>query len=60
MKERDFLRISSYPKAIDKEWQNEIDAYIKEHGAKQLTIADNQNPSFDFNGGVFNFGKRSK
>lgn len=60
MKERDFLRISSYPKPTDKEWQDKIETYIKEHGVKQLTIADNKHPNFDFNGGVFNFSKRSK
>lgn len=60
MKERDFLKISSYPKPVDKTWQDKIDAHIKQHGVKQLTIADNKNPNFDFNGGVFNFGKRSK
>ena len=60
MKERDFLRISSYPKPIDRKWQDKVEAHIKKHGAKQLGHADNQNPSFDFNGGVFNFGKGSK
>lgn len=60
MKERDFLRLSAYPKPVDKTWQDKIETYIKEHGAKQLTTADNKNPSFDFNGGVFNFSKRSK
>lgn len=58
MKERDFLKISAYPKPIDREWQDEVEAYIKQHGVKQLTIADNQNPSFDFNGGVFGFSKK--
>lgn len=59
-KERDFLKISAYPKPVDKEWQDKIEAHIEKYGAKQLGPFDNQNPSFDLNGGVFNFSKRSK
>lgn len=53
MKERDFLRISAYPKAVDKGWQDKIDAYIAKHGVKQLTIADNTNKVPTFNDSTF-------
>ncbi len=53
MRERDFLRISAYPKPVDKEWQDEVDAYIKEHGAKQLGPADNTNKDPAFNESTF-------
>lgn len=60
MKERDFSRISAYPKPVDREWQDKIDAYIKKEGVKVLGPADNSNKPLAFNGGVFNFGKGSK
>lgn len=53
MRERDFLRISAYPKPVDKTWRDEVDAYIKEHGAKQLGPADNTNRDPAFNESTF-------
>ncbi len=53
MKERDFLKISAYPKPIDKEWQDKIDAYIKEQGITTLGAADNTNKNPAFNGSTF-------
>ena len=53
MKERDFLRLSAYPKPVDKEWQDEVDAYIKEHGVKVLGPADNTNKVPMFNDSTF-------
>lgn len=53
MKERDFLRISSYPKPVDKEWQDKVEAYIKEQGVKTLGPTDNTNKNPTFNGSTF-------
>lgn len=52
-KERDFLRISAYPKPVDKPWQNKIDAHIKKHGVTELGPAENSNKALDFNGSTF-------
>ncbi len=60
MRERDFLRISAYPKPVDKEWRNKIDAHIEKHGVTELGPADNTNKNPTFNDGVFNFSKGSK
>ena len=60
MKEKDFSRISAYPKPVDKEWQDKIDAHIKRYGVTALGPADNTNKVLDFNGGVFNFSKGGK
>lgn len=53
MKERDFLRISAYPKPVDKEWQDKVEAYIKEHGVTTLGPADNTNKNPEFNDSTF-------
>lgn len=59
MKERDFLRISSYPKPVDKEWRDKIDAHIEKHGVKTLGPADNTNKPLTFNDSTF-FSKSFK
>lgn len=53
MRERDFLRISAYPKPIDKEWQDEVDAHIEKHGVTELGPAENTNKVLEFNGSTF-------
>ena len=53
MKERDFLRISAYPKPVDREWQDKIDAHIEQHGVTELGPADNTNKTLAFNGSTF-------
>lgn len=53
MKERDFLRISAYPKPTDKEWQDEVEAHIKKHGVTELGPADNTNKVPTFNDSTF-------
>lgn len=60
MRERDFLKVSSYPRRINKEWQKQIKEYIEQHGVRQLPTSNNYNPNFNVNGDVYIFGKRSK
>lgn len=53
MKERDFLKLSAYPKPVDKEWQDEIEAHIEQHGVTELGPADNSNKVLAFNDSTF-------
>lgn len=58
-KERDFLKISAYPKPVDKTWQDKIEAHIEKHGVTELGPADNTNKTPTFNDNTF-FSKSFK
>lgn len=53
MKERDFLRISTYPKPVDKIWQDKVEAHIEKYGVTSLGPADNTNKDPEFNDSTF-------
>ena len=60
MRERDFLKISAYPKPVDREWQDKIEAYIKRYGVTALGPADNTNKVLEFNSTFFSDSFKEK